>query len=99
MCDVQTWMVSSFTVFVSVHYAKGHQESQEWGHFTWLPHGFDVRRRKREEFDWCDGAKCAVGWKKTAEIVESGFGSFRVEKGSTNQSPRVPKRKRISLAT
>ena len=83
-------------MFVSVHYAKGHQESQKRGHFTWLPHGFHVRRRKREEFDQCDGAKCAVGWKKIADT--GSFGSLGVEKGS-NQSPRVPKRKRISLDT
>ena len=46
---------------LSALYAKGHQESQERGHFTWFPHGFHVHVRKRGEYNWCDGAKCAVG--------------------------------------
>ena len=45
--------------------------------------------RKREEFDWFDGDRCANGQKKSADTVGSDFGSSGAQIES-NERPKVP---------
>ena len=90
MCDVQTWMVSSFAVFVSMHYAKGHQESRERGHFTWFLHGFHMvftcMEEKRENIIGVTVPSVRLGRKRLSTLsgaILAHSGSKKgVEKGS-----------------